>query len=44
MDEEVVRGWPTSKIKGWLTFFQAKNDVEAEAYERAKRNANAGRN
>lgn len=43
MDVDEVRSWHVSKVRGWLTFFAVKRDLENEAYERSKRQAQAGR-
>ncbi len=36
MDIDVVLTWTPSKIKGWQTYFVVKNDLEHEAYEKAR--------
>lgn len=33
LDEDVVMSWPVAKVKGWITFFQLDNDLQKEAMD-----------
>lgn len=38
-DEEEVMKWPISRLRRWMTYFQVKADLEQEAFDKAKRQA-----
>jgi hypothetical protein len=43
LDDDEVGSWPIGKLMRWMAYFEKKNSLEREAFEKAEREAKSKR-